>query len=143
MNWGLRIVVAFIGFVAVIITLVVISMRQNINLVAEDYYVQEIAYQKQIDRVKNHMDLGQLGLEVELEPATNQIVVKSSSQGELKGTVYFFRPSDERLDKSYHLTLSDGKQLFNSSDFAKGLWKVKVSWTENEKEYYYEKLLVI
>ena len=64
MNWGTKITLSFIAFVGIIITMVVISMRQDISLVAKDYYVQEIAYQDQIDRIRNNHDLGEFKTEV-------------------------------------------------------------------------------
>ena len=54
MNWGYKIVVAFVIFAAFIGTLVGICVNQDISLVAKDYYRQEIAYQEQIDRMANH-----------------------------------------------------------------------------------------
>ena len=143
MNWGVKIVIAFISFVAIIISMVVISMRQNINLVAQDYYVQEIAYQKQMDRVKNHLNLGQDGLEINLNPTSNFLEIEFDRSTTPKGTVHFFRPSDAKLDRSYPLVLSNGRQTFNKANFTKGLWKIKVNWMEAGKEYYYEKTVVL
>ena len=57
MNWGTKIVFSFIAFAGLIITMVVISMRQDVSLVAKDYYVQEIAYQDQIDKIQNQKAL--------------------------------------------------------------------------------------
>ncbi len=143
MSWGTKITLSFVAFVAVIITLVVISMRQDISLVARDYYVQEIAYQDQIDRIRNNEELGELKTEVVYDRSAGKIVLKAPGAEALEGTVYFFRPSDATLDKKYSIRIRDGRQVFAASDFQKGLWRVKVSWQVDEKEFYTEKVLIL
>ena len=59
MNWGTKIILAFAGFIAVIFTLAYISMGQDVNLVSKDYYVQELAYEEQIQRIRNTQSLEQ------------------------------------------------------------------------------------
>ncbi len=47
MNWGKGIVIGMVLFMGFIVTLVVIMMRQNIDLVREDYYQKELEYDDQ------------------------------------------------------------------------------------------------
>lgn len=142
MNWGTKIVIAFGCFMVLIISMVVISMRQDINLVAPDYYVQEIAYQDQMDRIKNHNDSEQLTLTH--NKADQRIVLHYNQNDLVNGEVLFFRPSDESQDKKYKLSLSDDNiQTFSTKSMQSGLWKVKISWKQGEKEFYQEKTLVI
>ncbi len=143
MNWGTRIVLSFIAFVGVIVTLVVISMRQDIHLVATDYYVQELAYQDQIDRIKNSEGLKELKPEIKYNEEGNVITLSTLNAEALKGTIYFFRPSDASLDKKYTINMRDGQQHFSAADFEKGMWRVKVNWTSSDKEFYTEKVLIL
>ncbi|XOV68769.1 MAG: FixH family protein [Fluviicola sp.] len=53
MNWGRGITVALVMFIGFIVTLGVILMRQNVDLVTEDYYQQEINYETQISAESN------------------------------------------------------------------------------------------
>ena len=53
MNWGKGIAIALVAFIGFIVTLGVILMRQNVDLVAEDYYQQEIDYETQISAESN------------------------------------------------------------------------------------------
>ena len=41
MSWGYKIMFLYLGFVAMILTLVVMSMQQDIHLVSENYYEKE------------------------------------------------------------------------------------------------------
>lgn len=140
MNWGTRIVIAFACFIGVIATLVTISMRQDVSLVAKDYYVQEIAYQDQIDRIENKNRM-EIQPSIEIKSGVVELSIKKS---ELEGTIHFFRPSDAKLDKKYVIQLDqNGTQAFKAADFEKGLWKVKINFTSEGKEYYSEHSLVL
>ena len=143
MNWGTKITLSFIAFVSIIITMVVISMRQDISLVAKDYYVQEIAYQDQINRIRNNEDLGEFKTEVTYDRDKNEILLNAPGADQMNGKIYFFRPSDASLDKKYTIRIQNGKQVFLASDFERGLWRVKVNWQQGEKEFYTEKVLIL
>ncbi|MEM9858220.1 MAG: FixH family protein [Bacteroidota bacterium] len=143
MNWGTKITITFIAFVGVIVTMVVISMSQDIHLVAKDYYVQELAYQDQMDRITNSNALNELKPEVNYDAKKKSITLSTPNGKELNGTIYFFRPSDARLDKKYTIQLVDGQQVFSSSELDKGLWRVKVNWKDKDKEFYTEKVLIL
>ena len=53
MNFGSWITVAFVLFAGLIISLVVVCVRQDVSLVSADYYQQEIKYQSRIDDISN------------------------------------------------------------------------------------------
>ena len=57
MNWGVKIVISFVFFIGLLFGLVYISMNQDISLVSENYYEQELAYEDQIQRIKNTNNL--------------------------------------------------------------------------------------
>jgi len=41
MNWGLKITLLYVGFVAMILTLVFKASGEKVDLVTKDYYAQE------------------------------------------------------------------------------------------------------
>lgn len=141
MNWGKGIIITFIIFAGILTTMVVISMKQEVGLVAPDYYKQEIAYQEQIDRVNNY---SQLEEKPSLSVDRNDLdVVIAFSKGQFQsitsGEVLLFRPSHMGLDELHKLKLdSKGEHRINVSQLLKGRWKVKFSWQMNDKEYYNE-----
>ena len=142
MNWGTRIVFSFIAFMAVIITMVIISMRQDVSLVATDYYKQEIAYQSQIDKLKNANEDSQSIVTFDYRAAERTLWLTSGDKA--KGELHFYRPSDASQDVKYQFEV-DGEQGFKMSTaaFATGLWKVKLTWRSADKDYYMEKTVVI
>ena len=146
MNWGAKIVLSFVCFFGVIFTMAYISMNQDINLVADNYYEQELAYEDQIERIKNTQGLSekpQMVLDrVEREARLvfpNELIGKVS-----EGKVHFFRPSNSALDKEFTIVLDqEGFQAFDISAFPAGLWKAKVSWEWKNREYYEEITIVL
>ena len=59
MNWGNKIILAFTLFVIFLGVLVYRSVNNNVQLVAPDYYEQELTYQHEIDKLKNEKELKQ------------------------------------------------------------------------------------
>jgi hypothetical protein len=139
MNWGYRIFFSFIVFIAIIITMVVISMNQDINLVAEDYYKQEIAYQDQIERIRRTSSLEKQP-EISYDTQSGMVTIEFFSESVESGDILFFRPSDSNQDKLIAFpSAADGKVIVPVKGWHSGLWKVKLNWSESGEEYYFEK----
>lgn len=142
MNWGYRILALYLGFVALIVVLVVLCVRQtDIHLVSKEYYRDELAYQQRIEALQaapeGAVQLRQRAGQIELQLAHTLGVP-------VEGQVTFFRPSDARKDVSWPLELdSEGRQTLPAHRLAKGLWRVQVRWTQQGKPYYQEKTLVL
>jgi len=146
MNWGYKIILSFIAYAAIIFTMVFISINQDINLVADDYYKQEIAYEDQITRMKNSQsleNLPQIKIDRELAQVSVNFPVDLTRSVE-EGSIHLFRPSDAAQDFVVGLSLNnDGYQYISLVNKSRGLWKVKLSWTGGGgKEYYNEKVLI-
>lgn len=143
MNFGNWITVAFLVFAAIIISLVVVSMRQDVSLVAADYYQQEIAYQGRIEQLTNAK--AQQAIELLQNTGENQLTLSfTGAASGVTGEVLMYRPSDARLDKSFPLSLDDNATFrINTSALKKGLWKMKITWKRDGKSYFEEKTIVI
>lgn len=145
MNWGKKIAVAYSLFVVFMILLVVACVKQNdIFLVSDDYYKQEIEYQDRIDDIANAVDLKN-PVTVQLNDETNtlRIDLTKESVGS-EGKVTFFRPSNPELDREFSVKLSAaGTQEFPTKSLAKGLWLIKVQWEKEGKSFYKEQKVQI
>lgn len=137
MDWGKGILLTIIVFVGFILTLVVISVRQDdIHLVTENYYEKELKYQDQIDRETSAAGLDR---EVLVFDAVSKSMVLDLPVG-AKGGLKLFRPSDERLDQELSLDiLEEGKTTVPLEKLKSGYWKVQLTWTENGVDFYQEK----
>ena len=143
MNWGKGIFITFVLFAALMTTMAVISMRQEVGLVAPDYYKQEIAYQDQIDRINNYNQLAEKP-RVSVDRISSDVVLsfpKSMSSSIQKGELKLYRPSTTGVDQVYKLELDEaGEQRINISQSLKGRWKVMLYWESNKNsiQYYNE-----
>ena len=137
MDWGKGILLTIIAFVGFILTLVIISVRQDdIHLVTENYYEKEIKYQDQIDRETSAAGLNR---EVLVFDSHSKTMVLDLPVG-AKGNLQLFRPSDARLDQELSLDiLEEGKTTVPLVKLKSGYWKVQLTWTENGVDFYQEK----
>ncbi|MBO6495641.1 MAG: FixH family protein [Roseivirga sp.] len=141
MNWGNRIIVAFVLFFGVLFTLVYISMNTEFSLVADNYYEQELAYEDQLTRIRNvnaldqkpEFSIDRTGLKVSL--AFPEGVAQNIKEGKVK----FYRSSSARHDKEMELELNETNKFEQDiSEFVVGAWKLQLFWTDGNKEYYKE-----
>jgi len=146
MNWGWKIVVVYSLFVLMTLTMVFYFMGQKVDLVANDYYKQEIEYQNQIDKISNTKLLKKA---IGFEYKAGSRIVKFSFPKEhadkgLKGDIHFYRPSNADEDKMFKVkTESTGEQKIAVGSLNRGLWRVKISWTSGGKEFYDEKVITL
>jgi len=142
MNWGKWIVVSFVLFAAFIATLVTVCVRQDISLVTKDYYKQELAYQDQLERKQN---ANQLTMKPDLVVENDFMEVRYHDLGSVtSGTITLFRPSDASLDHQFDLAPTEDTVVrFPLQHYEKGLYKARMQWTMNGKEYFIEKIIVL
>lgn len=142
MSWGYKIAAVYIGFVALILTLVGMAMSQRLDLVADNYYQQELEFQHKIDAREAARNLAE---PLTWNIANNVVEVSFPSQFKgmaIEGTVYFFRASDARQDRKFAIKTDDFlKQTISTEGFAKGQYRLQIDWKVNSKAYYNEGII--
>ena len=142
MNWGKWIVVAFVIFAGFIGILVTICVRQDVSLVSKEYYKEELEFEKQIVRQKNVSQL-QNRPEILVKQGTLQIVFDRFEEIE-KGKLTLFRPSDSSKDKTFDLVQTSAHiQTYSIDTLIQGMYRAKMQWTMNGKEFYLEEVIYI
>ncbi len=142
MNFGKWIVVAYVVFALFIGSLVTICVRQDISLVSKSYYNDELVYEDQIKRINN---TGELVTKPNISKVGNntiQIVFDKQYNIE-SGNVELFCPSNPKLDKDFKLSVSKNIQQFDITSLHTGMYKAKLLWVMNGKEYYFEEIIYI
>ncbi|RYD58301.1 MAG: hypothetical protein EOP56_05095 [Sphingobacteriales bacterium] len=137
-GWGTRIAFLYGGFVVLIATLVIGSMRQNYDLVSKDYYQQELEYQKTIDAGKNQAALSS---PVYVQANESNVVLKFPTEftgKSLSGKVYFYSPVNATLDKSFDIAVSANSMYVSRNELSKASYKIKINWQADGKDYYQE-----
>lgn len=129
---------SFIGY------LVYRSFNQKIDLVADNYYEQEVKFQQQIDKTKNAIELG-VAPEISVVAGGQKITFPEKQVNmPIEGSIYFFRASDDRMDFNVPVSLNEkGEQIIEQDKFSAGKYKVKIEWTCGGKSFYHEQYIVI
>lgn len=108
---------------------------KNSDLVSDNYYEEELEYQKIIDAKHNAARLKELpkykatsyGIEIsfpeDVKPDANKI------------NFVLFRTEDSNLDVKKEITLNNHKFIIPGKVISKGSYTLKIKWTESKKPY--------
>ncbi len=139
LSWGTRIIILYLGFVALIATLVVGSMRQDFDLVSKDYYSEELKYQNIINASKNQSKLSEA---ISLKQTSQNIQITFPEEfrnSTLKGTIHFYSQVNARWDRIYNIeTNAEGCYNIPTKELQETSYLVKLKWNTGNREYYQE-----
>ncbi|MCC6837598.1 MAG: FixH family protein [Bacteroidia bacterium] len=143
-SWGTKIAALYIGFVGLVIVMVTFSMNQKIELVSSDYYAKELKYQDKINEMNNSNALSeQIRYTITGDQLEIQFPVDFKDK-KITGEILFFKPSDATKDYKLPIQLNTGlKQTISKSLLSNGMYKMQVSWTVEEKNYFNESIIVL
>ena len=142
MNWGKWIIVSFVLFAGFIATLVTVCVRQDISLVSKDYYKEELEFENQMTRVTNVTLLTSKPL-ITLKSGKIEITF-DNFHGLEKGKLILFRPSDASQDKVFDMKQSAGvTQIYSVDDLDAGMYRARMQWSMNGKEYFFEEVVYL
>lgn len=137
--WGYGIAVVYVIFAIATLSFVAFTMTHKVELVSKDYYAQEVAYEQQINRLRQTATLTQ-ELACELSPDGQFIRLRvPPKMAAVHGTILLYRPSESSLDMELELDPDDdGTQNIPTAKLARGVWRVKAIWSFEGREYYNE-----
>jgi hypothetical protein len=137
-NWGTGIVIAFALFMSFILYFVFkvqSDSKYDNELVVEDYYKQELAYTKQMDKEQNAQNMSVKVLISRVEEGIAIDFPKELDITKIKGKVSLYRPSNQKLDFEVPISLSSPHLLIPKSNLVGGLWGISIDWNYEGKEY--------
>ncbi|MBI3519163.1 MAG: FixH family protein [Bacteroidetes bacterium] len=143
MNFGGKIVILYLSFVALILTLVFNCYSMDVDLVSTDYYAQEINFQQKINATNNEKDLPSSITHVVNDQSIILSIDSALLSKDFQGTVTFFRPSDSKKDVSLKMNFVNYKQVIDAKELIHGAYKLQLSWTSNKKNYFKEDVIFI
>ncbi|MEO0898934.1 MAG: FixH family protein [Bacteroidota bacterium] len=142
MNWGYKITILYLSFVALIVFLVVGSTQYKVQLVSPDYYQEEITYDLKAEKMAN-AKLIQDSVSIDYDVKEQQIHIQLPSKRVLKGNIQFYRPSNSQLDKKFPIHPGEWDKVIEVRQFSRGLWKVQLEWEGKEKSYFLERTIIL
>jgi hypothetical protein len=144
MNWGYKITLVIVLFLAGMAFMVSIAMKQKNEMVDDQYYVKELHHQEQIDAATN---LNAVSEKLRIKDSAGFIQLSlppSLLACNMTGEIEFLRPSDQTKDRVLPLQLDSlGLQLIPKTNFIKGLYRVRIAWESEAKPYFSEQTLFI
>jgi hypothetical protein len=141
-NWGTKIGIVYTVFVLFILGMVYLAFGEKFDLVTEDYYAQEIAFQEKIDS-KNRLNNLDKELNIKLESGELIIYFPHGVNTQIQGKVNCFRPSDENKDFEVKVNTTAAKQSIPLEQFVKGKYTLKIDWKAEDEHYYTEQIIII
>ncbi len=132
MNWGKGIVIGMVLFMSFIVTLVVIMINNDSDLVTEDYYNKELEFNQQYDAMQHYADAK--------EPITLSVV---------KDTLFVFfpkafqketvsielkRPNNETQDTQFDLVAAE-KVMIPTAKMPKGVFDCIITGNYQDKAF--------
>ena len=145
-RWGIGIAAVYIAFAALMLAFVLAASLQRTDLVADDYYDQEVKYQQRIDQIKRSQESTRK-VEVSYQRAAQQITLQFPSVldgNEVSGNVVLFRPSNASLDRNYSIQLDEqNRQQFSTENLIAGNWRLMIHWEYQGEQFFSEELLTI
>jgi hypothetical protein len=127
-------------------TFILFCNRHPADLVAPDYYEQELGYQAHLDCVHNARQSPRPASVVyDPERQLIRIVLPlNAGPGTASGSIQLYRPSAADQDRFFKLDLdAEGVQTLDAATLAPGLWKVRASWTVESQGYFLDQSVVI
>jgi hypothetical protein len=143
MNWGHKIIIVYVVFVAGMLFLVYKSSTQNTELVTEDYYAKELVYQQKIDEIKR---TSLLSAPVNIKVINHEVTIyfpKDLAAKKIIGEVTLYCPSDQKKDIHQQFTVTDSAVSIIMPGNYHGLYYVKINWGAEGINYYYEQKIII
>jgi nitrogen fixation protein FixH len=137
-NWGTSIVIAFGLFMAFILFFVFkvqSDSKYDNELVTEEYYQKEQEVQGNIERQQNS---NKLEHKVTIAKSNEEVLVQFPSDfdfKEIKGKVFLYRPSNEKLDSEMEISLSSSQLTIPKEKLIQGNWDITVDWEYQGVKY--------
>jgi nitrogen fixation protein FixH len=122
------------------------AFSQNVDLVSADYYEQELKFQGRIDRVERTRNAATQAT-VAYDAASRCITVSlppEQARREVWGGIELYRPSAAGMDRAVRLQPdTNGVQRLDATGLTPGLWRVRVTWTAEKENYYFDQKVVV
>lgn len=138
LSWGHKIVFAYSLFVVGILSMVFLTAMENRDLVTEDYYQEELSFQKTIDQSSNTAKLSK-----EIAVVHNNQTLHISLPVEFKnqpisGNWKMYYAADKSKDFSGTLQTTSGNIQIKTANYT-GAYQLILNWQSNNQSYYFEK----
>lgn len=115
-----------------------VSKEFEHELVTEDYYGVELAYQNDIDKLNNANTLSEHVHYTKNEEGLVITFPKDLDFKNITGKVSLYRPSNKKLDFEEPIKLTNSKMLIVNKRLIDGRWNLRIDWNYNGTPYLFK-----
>ncbi len=143
-NWGTGIVIAMIVMITGMLVLVSVAVRQNFDLVDNDYYQKSINYQQHIEKVRNNEALPEK-IRIELSDGSLRLNFPGlSGYRDFSGEIHFYSPVEQKRDLIVPVQPESSLvQVIDLKNLEKGRYQIKIDWKVKGTGYYQEEEILL
>lgn len=132
-------IISFMTFILYLVITMTTDKNFNHDLVTEEYYKQELAFQDKLDRETNSLNLlSNVRASVENEGLVISFPENLNYQ-DVKGSIFLYRPSDKEMDFSIPIKLKAHQMMIPAKHLKEGRWNVEIEWSYLGESYYFKK----
>jgi hypothetical protein len=144
MNWGHKITIVIVLFVAGMLGMVGYAMMQSNEMIDDHYYQKELEYQDVIDASQNLVNLSSDNL-VSQTLTEVMITLPVGTYEKLeKGNIELLRIDSKSKDVQLPIKPNGWNVRTISKDtLIKGMYKARIRWTSAGREYYKEESVFV
>lgn len=142
-SWGTAIAIFYSFFVIAMLVFVFAANKEDISLVSDTYYEEDLSYQLKLDKMKRTKQLQHVfELSIEQNPTGISVTIPEELP-HFKGNMTLFHPAYAALDQAYPIENNvENKQIIPVEKLKKGRWLVKIEGENEGKNYYHEAYLM-
>ncbi|TLV03346.1 FixH family protein [Dyadobacter luticola] len=142
-NWGTGITALYLGFVAMILMLVTMSVGQKIDLVTEHYYDEELRFQDKIDKIERTRALAE-PLAWKVEEGGIYITFPANIDPKtLSGEIGFYCPADDKNDRKFDVQPGEHAQFIPAASIPEGTYHLQIDWKSGAQTFWNEGVVTI
>ena len=135
-------IVAFMVFILSFVYKVTFLPEYDHHLVSEQYYKDELNYQKEIDNENKGIALLE---NVIVNKTTEGLLItfpKEFNPTDISGVISFKRLSNNKIDFEAPIKLKTNDFLIKDENLVKGRWDLKIEWIVADNTYLFKEKLM-
>lgn len=138
-NWGTGILLVIIVFLGIMVSIIVFSMNQQVNLVSPDYYPKGVNHEEHLQKQRN---LAELSSKIIYKKENDSLLITFPADFRdkvVEGTIQFYFMTNFKKDIVKDISLDNNlAQRFSLNQFEAGRYLLKFDWKAGNKPYYQE-----
>lgn len=144
MNWGHKIAIVIVIFLVGMVSMVYFALQQTNEMIDDQYYQKEMAYQQVIDAQQNLQDISDDNLVSQTMYEMVFTLPTGTYEKLEKGNIELIRNDSKSKDVQLAIVPNgSNRRVIAKSTLSKGIYKARIRWTSDKKEFYKEESVYV